>query len=83
MQSSGASPGRARYIVRAADGKGALTGFIDSIRNDPAVNLVDTIPGSGPPHTVVVETDEATVERLRQRHLNQLLFEPDRPLSLF
>jgi hypothetical protein len=83
MQSSGAPPGSKRYIVRAADGDDALLGFIDGIRDDPAVSLVDTIPSSGPPHTVVVETDEATVARLRQRHLNQLLFEPDRPLSLF
>jgi hypothetical protein len=83
MQSSGAYTGGTRYIVRAAGGNDALVGFVDGIRNDPAVKLVDAIPSSGPPHTVVVETDEATVERLRQRHLNQLLFEPDRPLSLF
>jgi len=83
MQSSGPDPGSTRYIVRAADGKDALVGFVDNIRDDPAVKLVDTIPSSGPPHTVVVEADDATVARLRQRHLNQLLFEPDRPLSLY
>lgn len=81
------SPGPAspnRYIVRAAGDDGALATFIDSIRDDPAVRLVDTIgPSAGPPHTVVVETDPATVEQLRQRHLNQLMIEPDRPLSLF
>jgi hypothetical protein len=83
MQSSGAAPGNTRYIVRATDGTDALAGFVNNIRDDPAVKLVDTIPSSGPPHTVVVETDDVTVERLRQRHLNQLLFEPDRPLSLY
>lgn len=83
MQSSGTGPGTTRYIVRAADGSDALAGFVDSIRNDPAVKLVDAIPSSGPPHTVVVEADDATVAQLRQRHLNQLLFEPDRPLSLY
>ncbi|MEW6373177.1 MAG: hypothetical protein AB1584_19795 [Pseudomonadota bacterium] len=78
------SEGNNRYIVRAAGDDGALASFIDSIRNDPAVRLVDTIgPSAGPPHTVVVETDPATVEKLKQRTLNQLMIEPDRPLSLF
>jgi len=73
-----------RYIVRAASDESALASFIDSIRGDPAVRLVDTIgPRGGPPHTVVVETDAATAEQLRQRTLNQLMIEPDSPLSLF
>jgi len=73
-----------RYIVRAAADDGALVRFIDSIRNDPAVRLVDAIgPSAGPPHTVVVETDPATAEQLKQRTLNQLMIEPDSPLSLF
>lgn len=78
-------PAPTRYIVRAtADDNAALAGFIDSIRGDPAVRLVDTIgPSAGPPHTVVVETDPATVEQLKQRSRNQLLIEPDSPLSLF
>lgn len=73
-----------RYIVRAAADDSALARFIDSIRADPAVRLVDTIgPSAGPPHTVVVETDPATAEQLRRRTLNQLMIEPDSPLSLF
>ncbi|MFC5510525.1 hypothetical protein ACFPOU_05230 [Massilia jejuensis] len=73
-----------RYIVRAATDETALAHFLDSIQSDPAIRVVDTIgPAAGPPHTVVVETDPATAERLRQRTLNQLMIEPDRPLSLF
>ena len=83
MPSSGSPLASTRYIVRAAHGNDALAGFIDSIRDNPAIHLVDTIPASGPPHTLVVEADTATVEQLRQHYLNQLLFEPDRPLSLF
>lgn len=72
-----------RYIVRAADDN-ALASFLDSIAADPAIRLVDTIgPATGPPHTVVVETDAATAEQLKQRTHNQLMIEPDRPLSLF
>jgi len=79
---TGAAP--VRYIVRAANDDGALASFIVSIRNDPAVRLVDTIgPSAGPPHTVVVETDPATAEQLKQRTRNQLMIEPDSPLSLF
>ncbi|WP_305823829.1 hypothetical protein [Massilia brevitalea] len=81
MPSSG---GPTRYIVRAANDDGALASFIASIHNDPAVRLVDTIgPSAGPPHTVVVETDPATAEQLKQRTRNQLMIEPDSPLSLF
>jgi hypothetical protein len=84
MPISGDSTSRERYIVRAAQDDGALVSFIDSIRNDAAVRLVDTIgPPAGPPHTVVVECDAATIELLRQRTLHQLMIEPDRPLSLF
>ena len=83
MPSPGSKTGN-RYIVRAAGDDGALARFIDSIRNDPAVRLVDTIgPSAGPPHTAVIETDPATVEQLRRRNLNQLMIEPDRPLSLY
>lgn len=84
MPISGDRTSSERYIVRAAQDDGALARFIDSIRDDAAVRVVDTIgPPSGPPHTIVVETDAATVEQLRQRTLHQLIFEPDRPLSLF
>lgn len=84
MPISGDTTSRERYIVRAAQDDGALVSFIDSIRNDPAVRLVETIgPPSGPPHTAVVEADATTIEQLRQRTLHQLMIEPDRPLSLF
>jgi hypothetical protein len=70
--------------VRAAAEGGALSAFIDSLKANPAIRLVDTIgPSAGPPHTVVIETDPDTAEQLRQRTLNQLTIEPDQPLSLF
>lgn len=74
-----------RYIVRAAnDDAAALAGFIDSIRDNPAVRLVDTIgPSAGPPHTVVVEADPAAIEQLKQGSHKRLMIEPDSPLSLF
>ncbi|WP_313177027.1 hypothetical protein [Massilia sp.] len=79
------TPASTRYIVRAAaDDNAVLARFLDSIRDTPAVRLIDTIgPSAGPPHTVVVETDPATAEQLKQRTHNQLMIEPDSPLSLF
>lgn len=72
-----------RYIVRAVRDEQALVRFIETLGADPAVRLVDTIgPSAGPPHTAVVETDGATAERLRQQTHNQLMIEPDQPLSL-
>lgn len=72
-----------RYIVRATGDEQALVTFIAALGAEPGVQLVDTIgPSAGPPHTAVVETDPATVERLRQQTHNQLSIEPDQPLSL-
>lgn len=80
------APGSTRYIVRAASESGdasALTQFLDSLKAQTAIRLVDTIgPSAGPPHTAVVETDPQTAEQLRQRTLHQLTIEPDQPLSL-
>lgn len=74
-----------RYIIRAVDDGPALAALIASLRADAAVRLVDTIGPKAQPHTAVVETDAATAERLEQtfRTSNQLMIEPDRPLSLF
>jgi hypothetical protein len=85
MPNPGTEMQTSRYIIRAADDGAALIEFIAGIRADPKIKLVDTI---GPPeqtHTAVVETDQVTADQLAQRfrNSNQLMIEPDRPLSLF
>ena len=74
-----------RYIIRTVDDGPALAAFIASLRADPAIRLLNTIGPNAQPHTAVVETDAATAEGLELafRTSNQLLSEPDRPLSLF
>jgi len=74
-----------RYIIRAVDDGPALAAFIAGIPAIPAVRLVDTVGSKAQPHTAIVETDALTAEQLGLsfRSLNQLMIEPDRPLSLF
>jgi hypothetical protein len=74
-----------RYIVRAAGDIAPLQSFIDSIVDDPVIRLVEKIGPAHQSHTVVIETDVATAQMLDQRFrsTNQLMIEPDRPLSLF
>ena len=74
-----------RYIIRAVEDGPALAAFIAAIRANPAVKVVDAIGPREQPHTAVVETDAATAGQLEQsfRTSNQLMIEPDRPLSLF
>ena len=78
-------PGTNRYIIRAVDDAPVLDAFIAGIRNNPALRLLEVIGPQGQPHTAIVETDTATAEQLKQsfRTSNQLMIEPDRPLSLF
>jgi microcystin degradation protein MlrC len=79
------SGGTSRYIIRASDDGPALAAFIAGIASNPALRLVGTIGPQAQPHTVVVETDELTAQQLMEsfRPSNQLMIEPDRPLSLF
>jgi hypothetical protein len=74
-----------RYIVRAAGDIAPLQSFIDSITDDPVIRLVQKIGPAHQAHTVVIETDESTAQMLDQRFrsTNQLMIEPDRPLSVF
>jgi hypothetical protein len=74
-----------RYIVRAAGDIAPLQSFIDSIVDDPVIRLVEKIGPAHQTHTVVIETDVSTAQMLEQRFrsTNQLMIEPDRPLSLF
>jgi hypothetical protein len=74
-----------RYIIRGADDGPALAVFLAGIHGDPSLRLVDTVGPPDRPHTAVIETDAQTAKRLEAsfRHANQLMIEPDRPLSLF
>jgi hypothetical protein len=85
MPQSSTGPECRRYIIRAAGDSAPLLAFIASIRADPEVTLVDTVGPPQQPHTAIAEMSEATASMLRQRFCssNQLMIEPDRPLSLF
>jgi hypothetical protein len=77
--------GTSRYIIRAVHDGPVLAAFIAGIRANPAVTLVEAIGPQQQPHTAVIETDAQTAEQLKQSFCtsNQLMIEPDRPLSLF
>lgn len=82
MQNAG---GTNRYIIHAVGDGPALAAFIAGIDAIPALRLVEKIGPQAQPHTVVVETDAHTAQLLEAsfRPANQLMIEPDRPLSLF
>jgi hypothetical protein len=77
--------GISRYLIRAAADGPALAAFIGTVRANSAVRVVETIGPRDMPHTLVIETDTATADGLKEsfRTANQLMIEPDRPLSLF
>jgi hypothetical protein len=74
-----------RYIIRCRDDERPLAEFLATTGNDPAIKVVDTIGPAGKPHTVVAEMSGSMAQSLEQRFSssNQLIIEPDRPLSLF
>jgi len=85
MQTPSSGAGSGRYIVRSSDPR-YLAMFIDGIRADPEIELIDTIGPPGQPHTAVLamSEDKARALDLQFRTMNpQLTIEPDRPLSLF
>jgi len=73
---------RDQYIVRATD-PGRLTVFLDGLRDDPAIEVVDRIGPAGQPHTAVlaVPADRASGLQQRIRSIEHLSIEPNRPLS--
>jgi hypothetical protein len=79
-------PERGRYLVRAVNDAVPLTGFLDSIANDPGVTIITRIGPAGQPHTVVTEMSHDRARALEQQ-FNQsqqpIMIEPDRPLSMF
>lgn len=76
--------GTGRYIVRALD-PARLVEFVDDVRKDPDMEVVELIGPADQPHTAVVVMQHAVASALAQRFLasHQLTIEPDRPLSLF
>lgn len=75
-------PDSGRYLVRS-DNPLQLQGFIASVGSDPRVTLVETIGPADRPHTAVLTMPHDVARTLQQRYANQLIIEPDRPLSLF
>jgi hypothetical protein len=78
-------PGKARFLIRAVGDAVPLADFLNSICGDPTIAIVDQIGPPGRPHTVVAEMSHDRARALEQRfsQSNQLMIEPDRPLSLF
>jgi hypothetical protein len=76
--------GQNRYLVRAAGDSAPLQRFIAGLPHEPAIRLVRAIGPAQQPHTVVIQTAAPTALALAQRfsHTNQLMIEPDRPLSV-
>lgn len=76
-----------RYLIRARDDAGPLAAFLDKASQDPGIAVVDLIgPAGQPPHTAVVEMSADKALAVAQDLVggaNQLIIEPDRPLSLF
>jgi len=85
MSSIKQEPGKRRYIVRSDDPQ-QLAGFIEDVKRDSNMELIDKIGPANQPHTVVVEMSDSQADELRQRlqaAKKPLTIEPDRPLSLF
>jgi hypothetical protein len=84
MPLSQTGPGKARYLIRAVGDAVPLTDFLTSLRDDSSIAIVDQIGPPGQPHTVVAEMSHDQARALEQRfsQSNQLMIEPDRPLSL-
>lgn len=84
MPASQTAPAMGRYIIRARGESSALAGFIESIRGDPEIALVDTIGPPGQVHTAVIEIapDKALQFERRFIHSDELIVERDQPLSM-
>lgn len=84
MSSTPMGTGRGRYIVRS-EGPGQLAEFLDTVREEPDLEVVDLIGPADKPHTAVIVTTGEKATSLAQRFgdTHGLKIEPDRPLSLF
>jgi len=75
---------RIRFIVRARQDGDTLSEFLDTVRGDPDLDVIDTIGPPGQPHTAVLAVAPALADAFEQRIRTspQLMIERDRPLSL-
>jgi hypothetical protein len=80
-------PGTGRYLIRAKneDDVSALTAFLEEVSRDKSMKLIDLIGPRERPHTAVIEMSHDMARQLATRFQssNQLLIEPDRPVSMF
>ena len=77
---------RGRYLVRAVGDAVPLTGFLDSIAGNPAIDVVQHIGPPGQPHTVVAEMSHDNARELEQQLTQSqqpIMIEPDAPMSMF
>lgn len=84
MPATPAAPARSRYIIRARGEPPALAAFLDTIRGDPDIALVDTIGPPGQVHTAVIDIapDKAPLFERRFLQSDELIVERDQPLSM-
>lgn len=77
-------PGRGRYLISGRDSD-RLQRFVDEVRSDPELTLLDLLGPPGAPHTAVFDMAHESAARLQQSFAahGELNIEPDRPLSLF
>ena len=82
---SSTSTGKVRYLIRSRDDARALAEFLGKVAHDPGIDVIDLIGPRELPHTAVVEASRERARALAVcfRDTNQLIIEPDRPLSLF
>lgn len=71
-----------RFLVRALVPHHVLE-FVENVRDDPSVRIVDEIGPAGQPHTLVVTMSNEQADSLKQRFAGQFIIEPDQPLELF
>lgn len=85
MPSLQPGPGQARYLIRAVGDAVPLAAFIAGIGADPSIRIVERIGPPGQPHTLVAEMSADRASELEQsfRQSQQLMIEPDRPLSMY
>ncbi|MES2152800.1 MAG: hypothetical protein V4508_23735 [Pseudomonadota bacterium] len=78
------APGKGRYLISAIANPAALLDFLRVLGGDPEIKLVDTIGPPERPHTLVIDLarEKALALEQRFRETNQLMIEPDQPLSL-
>jgi len=76
-------PDTAKYLISAKD-DAPLKEVLATLADDPDVDIVDTIGPRDEPHTAVVQVNAGKAQDWARRLLannQQLIIEPDRPLS--